>query len=85
LKELNFHAEDSCNLPKYAAAVATAWGKSDSYDEWQSRKQAEFFIRDVIQAQWSMLSFQTGTYRFPLPVITALPLVRDGTENAPNK
>ena len=70
LNEANSQAEQRCDLPKYVALVANAWGKSASYDEWQSRKQAELFISDVVQAQLRTLSFQTGTYQFPVPRVT---------------
>lgn len=70
LNAANSKAEQSCDLPKYTALIANAWGKSASYDEWQSRTQAELFIQDIVQAQWSALSFQTGTYQFPVPRVT---------------
>ena len=70
LNKLDLQARQSCDLPKYVASMSAAWGKSKIYDEWQRGKLAEFFIDDVVRAHWSALSFQNGTYQFPVPRVT---------------
>ncbi|OWQ96254.1 hypothetical protein [Sphingopyxis witflariensis] len=72
LNQADLQARQSCDLQKYVALMSAAWGNSKAYGEWQRNKLAEFFIDDVVRAQWTALSFRTETYEFPKPIVNGI-------------
>ena len=72
-RELNdavLKAEEHCNLPRYISLVKNAFSMSVSYNDFQKEKLAGFLIQDVIKLQWTFLSAQLGTYKFPEITVT---------------
>jgi hypothetical protein len=64
-------AETECDLPKYVSVVLNNVRLSTLYDDYQKRTLAKFIIEDAVSAQWTLLSAQEGTYRFPPVVVTS--------------
>lgn len=79
LNDLDSKAQQDCDQPKYVALVRSVWGDSKSYDDFQKNKLAEFFVDDLVRAQWSLLNYQTGVYQFPKPALVAP--APNGTKN----
>jgi hypothetical protein len=72
LRDAMERAETECDLPKYVAIVLKSVQFSPSYDDYQKRTLAKFIIEDAVSAQWTLLSAQEGTYRFPPVVVTRM-------------